>query len=208
MTQFTATTGPAASLLLPNINTDLIVPVARSVRYARGELGPWLFETLRYGSDGRENPDFILNIEPFRHTRILLGGENFGCGSSRETAVWALLDFGIQSVIAPSFGEIFYNNCFQNGILPIVLPSSLVTSLHEEAVEGNPVMTIDLEAQQIQTPRRTLSFDVEAFRRTMLLEGIDEVELTLRRNGEIEAFQKSDAKRRSWMRWDEPSIIV
>ncbi len=153
MEKFTTLTGVAAPLPIHNLDTDKIFPAIYLKTIKRTGLSKWLFQEIRFRPDGSENPDFVLNQAPYRNAKILVGAENFGCGSSREHAPWALLDFGIRCVIAPSFADIFYNNCFKNGILPIALPKEIVDELMEDAKKGaNAVMTIDLETQTITRP--------------------------------------------------------
>ena len=153
MDKFTTLTGVAAPLPIHNLDTDKIFPAIYLKTIKRTGLSQWLFQEIRFRADGSENPDFVLNQAPYRNAKILVGAENFGCGSSREHAPWALLDFGIRCVIAPSFADIFYNNCFKNGILPIALPKEISDELMEDAKKGaNAVMTIDLETQTISRP--------------------------------------------------------
>jgi 3-isopropylmalate/(R)-2-methylmalate dehydratase small subunit len=197
MERFARLDGIAAPLPQPNIDTDVIVRVERCARVARGDLGGWAFEAWRYRPDGTEDPDFVLNRHPWRESRILVCGENFGCGSSREMAVWALAGFGVRCVIAPSFGEIFYGNCFQNGLLPIRLPAGAVAQLMARAAEpATARFTVDLERQLVN---ETIAFAVEPLRREMLLAGTDEIGLTLGREADIAAFQAADRARRPWI---------
>ena len=201
MKAFTVVKGPAAPLLRNNVDTDLIIRIERISQLVRGQLGPWLFETLRYregtaGQDERE--EFVLNQPAFRHACILLGGVNFGCGSSREMAVWALEEFGIRCVIAPSFGDIFYNNCLQNGLLPICLDATSIEKLAAVAANGTP-LEIDLRAREIRASGiKPMSFEFDAARQALLLEGLDEVDQTLRFSDEIDAFRRADRVKRSW----------
>jgi 3-isopropylmalate/(R)-2-methylmalate dehydratase small subunit len=194
--------GVAAPLALANVDTDVIIRIERLAKLARAELGRYAFEPLRYRADGSEDPAFVLNRPPFRDARILVAGENFGCGSSREMAVWAIAGLGIRVIIAPSFGEIFFANCFQNGLLPVTLPAQTVARMAER-LEADPAtarMAVDLERCEIRTGwGETLPFAVEALRRRMLLEGADEVALTLAREAEIAAFQARDRERRPWI---------
>ena len=201
MEAFTTLKGVAAPLMRQNVDTDVIIRIERLIALGRTELGPYAFESWRYLPDGSENSDFLLNREPYRRAKILLNGVNFGCGSSREGAVWALLCQGIRCVIAPSFGEIFFGNCFQNGVLPIVLPIDIVESMANEAqMDPTGEFTVDLNNTTIVTPNgRIIPFDVEAQRRDMLLEGVDEIGLTMRRDAEIAAFQNKDRVRRPWI---------
>ena len=202
MQPFTKLTGIAAPLPLVNVDTDKIIPAHWLKTIKRTGLGAGLFESLRYRQDGSENPDFVLNREPYRRAVILITGENFGCGSSREHAPWALLDFGIRCVIAPSFADIFFNNCFKNGILPIVLPQATVDMLMREAETApEPVFTVDLEDQRIDRPGggEPVRFTVEPFRRYCLLHGLDEIGLTLQKLKQIEAFEARQRREQPWL---------
>ena len=197
MEKFTVLRGIAASLPRPNVDTDVIIRVERCVRTPKEELGRYAFEALRVRADGSENPEFVLNHDPWRAARILVCGENFGCGSSREMAVWAIAGMGVRCVIAPSFGEIFHGNCFQNGLLAIRLSPRTVQELAKLAANpATATFTIDLERQRINgaTP-----FEIDPLRRKALLEGLDEIGLTLSREAEIAAFQAADRKRRPWV---------
>ena len=201
MEKFTRITGIAAPLMRPNIDTDVIIPIDDCVTVPRAEQGRCAFRPLRYLPDSSENPDFILNREPYRSAVILLAGVNFGCGSSREPAVWALMGLGIRVVIAPSFGDIFYNNCFQNGVLAIVLPEETVRAL-ASAVEGSPESptTVDLEDCVIAHPGgMRVSFSIDEARRTALLEGLDQVGMTLRLDAKIASWQQNDRLKRPWV---------
>ncbi|PJN94433.1 3-isopropylmalate dehydratase small subunit [Amaricoccus sp. HAR-UPW-R2A-40] len=191
MDKFTTLTGVAAPLPLINIDTDMIIPKQFLKTIARTGLGKNLFDEMRYAEDGSENPEFVLNKPAYRETKILVTGDNFGCGSSREHAPWALLDFGIRCVIATSFADIFYNNCFKNGILPIVLPQAEVDKLMDDAERGaNAVVTIDLENQVIKGPDGgEIAFEVDAFRKHCLLNGLDDIGLTLEKVAAIDAFE-------------------
>src|SRR6202049_1800584 len=183
MEKFVRLTGIAAPLLRPNIDTDVIIPIDDCVLVPRAEQGRCAFRAWRYLVDGSDNPDFVLNREPFREAVILLAGINFGCGSSREPAVWALMGLGIRVIIAPSFGDIFYNNCFQNGVLPIILPEETVRDL-ASALEATPEMplSVDLENRVIIDARGLeISFSLDEARRSALLEGLDEVGMTPKR---------------------------
>ncbi len=199
MEPFTILTGPAAPVPLANLDTDMIIRVERSAGLPRDRLGPHALEAWRFRADGSPNPDCALNRPPYDAARILVGGENFGCGSARETAVWALHGFGIRAVIAPSFGGAFHDNLFENGMLPIRLPAEQVTAL-QALVAHAPILTIDLAAQEIRAEGLTLPFVIEPLRRTMLLEGLDPIGLTLTRDAAIAAFQALDAARRPWLR--------
>ena len=188
--RFTVVSGVAAPLMRANIDTDTVIRIERLTNTEPRDTSRWLFEALRYGADGEENPDFILNQEPFRGAPILLAGENFGCGSSREGAVWALKYSGIRCVIAPSFGDIFANNCFQNFVLPIVLAASQVERLAAECRGGNARLTIDLAQQVVVSPHgEALPFAIETIRKESLLYGLDEIGLTLKQDEGIAAFQ-------------------
>jgi 3-isopropylmalate/(R)-2-methylmalate dehydratase small subunit len=200
---FRKLTAVAAPIMRANIDTDVVIRINRMVgNDIRGRLGNWAFEALRYLPDGTENRDFILNREPYRSAHILVTGPNFGCGSSREAAVWALREFGIRAIIGSSFGDIFFANCFQNGILPIVLDKPLVDQLAAdiELTQGAGTVTVDLEEKAITSPSGMRhSFSVDPRRRTGLLEGLDEIDLTLRRDDEIRAFQAADLSQRPWI---------
>ena len=203
MTPFTTLSAVAAPLMRANVDTDLIIPIDRMVGNAiRGTLGPWCFRALRYLPDGSENPDFVLNRPPYRDSQILITGSNFGCGSSREAAVWALQEMGIRAIVGSSFGDIFRNNCFQNGLLPVVLDPEVVQSLADEveASQGAGRVTVDLAAGLVVSPSGVRHpFTIEPRRRTALLEGLDEIGLTLRREREIADFQTRDRVRRPWI---------
>jgi 3-isopropylmalate/(R)-2-methylmalate dehydratase small subunit len=198
---FTTVSGKAAPLMLANIDTDVIIRIERLTALDPAALGQFAFEVLRYGPDGEENPNFILNQPLFRGAPILLAGPNFGCGSSREGAVFALAGLGIRCVIAAGFGDIFLNNCFQNGLLPICLPNSQVMSLADEATLGATV-TVDLAAKTISTASNTHRFDIDQQRRASLLEGLDDLGLTLKQMQSIRAWQAADRKLRPWV-WDQ-----
>ena len=200
MEKFTKLTGIAAPLPLTNIDTDMIIPKQFLKTIQRSGLGKALFYEMRYDENGNENPDFILNKEPWRKASILVALDNFGCGSSREHAPWALLDFGIRCVIAPSFADIFYNNCFKNGILPVTLPKTDVDALMAVAGSDNPEITVDLENQEIRAPNGVvIHFDIDPFRKHCLLEGLDDIGLTLQKLDRIEAFEKEYAERFPWL---------
>ena len=201
MEKFTTLSGVAAPLPLINIDTDMIIPKQFLKTIKRTGLGVNLFTEMRFDEAGNENPDFVLNKPAYRDAKILVAGDNFGCGSSREHAPWALLDFGIRCVIAPSFADIFYNNCFKNGILPIALPQETVDELMKDAQNGaNAVMSIDLESQTITRPDgQTVSFEVDAFRKRCLLEGLDDVGLTLQQADAIDAFEAKAAQTQPWL---------
>jgi 3-isopropylmalate/(R)-2-methylmalate dehydratase small subunit len=202
MRAFTVLEGPAAPLLRPNINTDIIIRIERLRDYSGDQLGPYCFESWRYKRDGSEDPAFVLNKAPYREARIMLGGENFACGSSREAAVWALQAFGIRCVIAPSFGPIFYSNCFQNGVLPVVLPAKTVEALaaEVEATQGKGKIKIDLERCVVTSPSgKESSFTLDAMLREAMLKGLDQIELTRAREPQIAAFQARDRERHPWL---------
>ena len=201
MQKFTTLSGVAAPMPTPNIDTDKIIPAEHLKTIKRTGLGKNLFDELRYEMDGKEKPDFVLNQPAYRKAQILVAGENFGCGSSREHAPWALLDFGIRCVIASSFADIFYNNCFKNGILPIKLPQSEVDKLMDDARRGsNAIITIDLEKQEITGPDGGhLHFEIDAFRKHCLLNGLDDIGLTLEKAASIDSFEARDRLARPWM---------
>src|SRR4051794_41186763 len=200
---FTKLAAIAAPIMRTNIDTDVIIRIERIVgNSVRGSLGKWGFGSLRYLPDGSENPEFILNREPYRQAEILITGPNFGCGSSREAAVWALQEMGIRAVIGSSFGDIFFKNCFPNGGLPVVLDAKIVQSLADEvmASQGAGRVTVDLAESIVISPSGARhAFAVEPRRRTALLEGLDDIGLTLRRGDEIAAFQARDRERRPWI---------
>ncbi|MEO0427960.1 MAG: 3-isopropylmalate dehydratase small subunit [Pseudomonadota bacterium] len=200
MEPFGKLTGVAAPLPLINIDTDMIIPKQFLKTIKRTGLGVNLFSEMRYDADGNEIADFVLNRPAYRGAEILVAGDNFGCGSSREHAPWAIKDFGIRCVIAPSFADIFFNNCFKNGILPIALPQDEVDKLMGDAERGaNATLTIDLEAQTIERPDGgTIAFDIDPFRKHCLLNGLDDIGLTMEREDAISAFE---AKRRQATPW-------
>ena len=201
MEKFTKLTGIAAPMPLVNIDTDMIIPKQFLKTIQRSGLGKNLFDEMRYTQDGAEIPDFVLNQPAYRKAEIIVAGDNFGCGSSREHAPWALLDFGIRCVIAPAFADIFYNNCFKNGILPIVLPQEIVDQLMDDAQNGaNATLTVDLENQIITRPDgQTVAFDVDAFRKHCLLNGLDDIGLTMEKAAAIETFETKAAQDRPWV---------
>ena len=201
MEKFTRLTGVAAPLPLINVDTDMIIPKQFLKTIQRSGLGKNLFDEMRYTPDGEEVAKFVLNRPAYRKAQILVAGENFGCGSSREHAPWALLDFGIRCVIAPSFADIFYNNCFKNGILPIVLPQEDVDKLMDDAERGaNAVVTIDLENQVITGPDGgSIAFEVDAHRKHCLLNGLDDIGLTLEKEAHIDAFEAELHARAPWL---------
>jgi 3-isopropylmalate/(R)-2-methylmalate dehydratase small subunit len=200
MEKFTKLTGIAAPMPLVNIDTDMIIPKQFLKTIQRSGLGKNLFDEMRYTEGGAEIPDFVLNQPAYRKAEILVAGDNFGCGSSREHAPWALLDFGIRCVIATSFADIFYNNCFKNGILPIVMPPEVVDALMADARKGaNARMTIDLEAQTVTTSDgQNFQFEVDSFRKHCLLNGLDDIGLTLEKVSAIDSYEKTLATTRPW----------
>ena len=200
---FTSLSAVAAPIMRSNIDTDVVIRIERLVGTSiRGTLGKWAFGSLRYLPDGSENPEFILNREPYREAEILITGPNFGCGSSREGAVWSLQEMGIRAVIGSSFGDIFFANCFQNGILPIVVDKAIVDGLAAEVEhsQGAGRVGVDLEEQTIISPSgKRHRFEIDPRRRQGLLQGLDEVALTLQRDAEIRAFQAADRIERPWI---------
>jgi 3-isopropylmalate/(R)-2-methylmalate dehydratase small subunit len=201
MQKFTTLRGVAAPLPVANCDTDKIIPARFLKTIKRTGLGKNLFNDMRYEPDGSEKPDFVLNQPAWRNAKIIVAGENFGCGSSREHAPWALQDFGIQCVIAPSFADIFFNNAFKNGILLITLPQAQVDQLMEDARKGaNAVLTIDLEAQEITRPDgERIHFDIDPFRKHCLLNGLDDIGLTLQKAASIDGFESADRTRQPWL---------
>ena len=201
MRKFTTLTGVAAPLPMINIDTDKIIPKQYLKTIQRSGLGKGLFDEMRYNADGSEIPDFVLNQPAYRQAKILVAGENFGCGSSREHAPWALLDFGITCIIASDFADIFYNNCFKNGVLPIKLDQKLVDVLMEDAKNGaNAVFTIDLEKQLISRPDgQTVSFELDAFRKHCLLNGLDDIGLTLEKAPAIQSYEDKQRLSQPWL---------
>ena len=200
MDRFTTLTGVAAPMPLVNIDTDMIIPKQFLKTIKRTGLGKNLFDEMRYESDGTEKPDFVLNQPAYRNAEIIVAGDNFGCGSSREHAPWALLDFGIRCVIAPSYADIFYNNCFKNGILPITLPQEQVDRLMEDARRGsNARITVDLEAQTVSASEgEVFHFEIDPFRKHCLLNGLDDIGLTLENAGDIDAYEAKTRMSRPW----------
>jgi 3-isopropylmalate/(R)-2-methylmalate dehydratase small subunit len=200
MQKFTKLTGIAAPMPLVNIDTDMIIPKQFLKTIQRSGLGKNLFDEMRYTQDGQEIPDFVLNQPAYRDAQILVAGDNFGCGSSREHAPWALLDFGIRCVISTSFADIFYNNCFKNGILPIVMPQDVVDVLMADAKKGaNARVTIDLESQTVTTSDgQSFAFDVDSHRRHCLINGLDDIGLTLEKAASIDSYEKKLATLRPW----------
>ena len=200
MQKFDVLTGVAAPLPILNIDTDMIIPKQYLKTIKRTGLGKGLFSEMRYREDGSENPDFVLNKDAWRKAEILVAGDNFGCGSSREHAPWALLDFGIRCVISTSFADIFYNNCFKNGILPIVVSPDDLKKLMDDAERGsNATLTVDLVNQVIKGPDGgEVSFDIDPFKKHCLLNGLDDIGLTLEKASEIAAFEAQNANARPW----------
>lgn len=201
MQKFTTLTATAAPMDLINIDTDMIIPKQFLKTIKRTGLGKNLFDEMRYDDKGNEIPDFVLNKPAYRNAQILVAGDNFGCGSSREHAPWALLDFGIRCIIAPSFADIFFNNCFKNGILPIVLPKEDVAKLMDDAKRGaNAVLTVDLQKQEISGPDGgCIRFDVEPFRKHCLLNGLDDIGLSLEKAPRIDAFEQMQKNSAPWL---------
>ncbi|CCF21517.1 3-isopropylmalate dehydratase small subunit (Isopropylmalate isomerase) (Alpha-IPM isomerase) (IPMI) [Pseudorhizobium banfieldiae] len=201
MEKFTKLTGVAAPLPVINVDTDMIIPKDYLKTIKRTGLGKGLFAEARYKEDGSENPAFVLNKLAYRNAKILVAGDNFGCGSSREHAPWALLDFGIRCVISTSFADIFYNNCFKNGILPIVVSQDDLDKLMDDASRGsNAVLTVDLEAQEITGPDGgSIRFDIDPARRHILLEGLDDIASTLKNESVIGSFEQKVSAERPWL---------
>jgi 3-isopropylmalate/(R)-2-methylmalate dehydratase small subunit len=200
MENFTTLTGIAAYLPMINVDTDMIIPKQYLKTIKRTGLGKGLFAELRYDEKGAPLPDFVLHKAPYTKAKILITGENFGCGSSREHAPWALLDFGFRCIIAPSFADIFYNNCFKNGILPIALPQEEIDKLIDDASRGaNATITVDLAAQGIRGPDGgVIKFDIDPFRKRCLMEGLDDIGLTLEKGDAIGAFEARSRTERPW----------
>ncbi len=201
MEKFTTLRGTAAPLPMVNIDTDRIIPKQFLKSIKRSGFGKHLFAPMRYDADGNENPDFVLNQEPYREARILIAGENFGCGSSREHAPWALRDYGIRCIIAPSFADIFFNNCFKNALLPIVLDKGTVDKLlHDASSHTNTTITVDLDKQEIiRSGGNVVSFDVEPFRKHCLLNGFDDIGLTLQNEDKITTFEEVQRGAQPWL---------
>ena len=201
MDKFKNLTAVAASLPEINIDTDKIIPKQYLKTIARTGLGKGLFSELRYNEDGTENENFVLNKPQYKNAKILVAGDNFGCGSSREHAPWALLDYGIKVVVSTSFADIFYNNCFKNGMLPIVLDEKEVTLLMEETERGsNAMLSIDLESQEITTSDgKKINFKIDKFLKHCLLNGLDDIALTLEKNSDIENYEDIIKRQRPWL---------
>lgn len=201
MEKFEKLQGIAAPMPLVNIDTDMIIPKVFLKSIKRTGFGVNLFDEMRYDREGNEMPDFVLNKPQYRDAQILVAGDNFGCGSSREHAPWAIADFGIKCVISTSFADIFFNNCFKNGILPVVLPQEQVDILMKDAEKGaNARMTVDLEAQEITTSDgEVIGFNVDAFKKHCLLEGLDDIGLTLAKKASVDAFETQATQARPWV---------
>ena len=201
MQPFTTLTGVAAPFPLINVDTDMIIPKQFLKTIKRTGLGKALFHELRFDEKGQEKPEFVLNKPAYRKAQILVAGDNFGCGSSREHAPWALLDFGIRCVISTSFADIFYNNCFKNGILPIVVSPGNLKKLMDDAERGaNATISIDLAAQEIRGPDGgMIRFDIDPFRKHCLMNGLDDIGLTMEKQSDIDKFERSQAERRPWL---------
>jgi 3-isopropylmalate/(R)-2-methylmalate dehydratase small subunit len=201
MDKFTTLEGVAAPLKMINVDTDMIIPKQYLKTIKRTGLGKGLFSELRYRDDGSENPDFVLNKPAYRKAKILVADDNFGCGSSREHAPWALLDFGIRCVISTSFGDIFYNNCFKNGILPIRVTPQQLEKLFDDAERGsNATLSIDLAKQEIRGPDGgVIKFEIDAFRKHCLLNGLDDIGLTMQKKPQIDKYEAALKSARPWM---------
>lgn len=201
MEKFTKLTGVAAAMPLVNIDTDMIIPKQYLKTIQRSGLGKNLFAEMRYNDDGSDLEDFVLNQPAYREAQILVAGDNFGCGSSREHAPWALLDFGIRCVISTSFADIFYNNCFKNGILPIQVSAEELEKLMDDADRGsNATLSVDLEAQEIKGPDGgTISFTLDPFRKHCLMNGLDDIGLTLEKAGKVNSFEEKQKLSQPWL---------
>ncbi|MEP2781533.1 MAG: 3-isopropylmalate dehydratase small subunit [Pseudoruegeria sp.] len=201
MEKFTKLTGIAAPMPLVNIDTDMIIPKVHLKSIKRTGFGAHLFDEMRFNRDGTEIADFVLNKQQYREASVLVAGDNFGCGSSREHAPWAIADFGIRCVISTSFADIFFNNCFKNGILPIVLPQEQVDVMMKDAEKGaNARVTVDLENQEITTSDgEVIAFDVDAFKKHCLLNGLDDIGLTMEKVQSIDAFESKAGAERPWV---------
>jgi 3-isopropylmalate/(R)-2-methylmalate dehydratase small subunit len=200
MQKFTTLTAVAAPLNMMNVDTDMIIPKDYLKTIERTGLGKGLFSEMRYNDDGSDNPDFVLNRPAYRKAQILVAGDNFGCGSSREHAPWALLDFGIRCVISTSFADIFHNNCFKNGILPVVVSKEDLDKLMDDAERGaNATLTVDLAAQEIHGPDGgTVKFEVDPFKKHCLLNGLDDIGLTMEKADHIAAHERRASENRPW----------
>ena len=205
MDKFTTLTGVAAPLNIMNVDTDMIIPKQYLKTIARTGLGKGLFSEMRFKDDGSENPDFVLNKPAYRASKIIVAGDNFGCGSSREHAPWALLDYGIRCVISTSFADIFYNNCFQNGVLPAKVSAEDLAKLMDDASRGsNATLTVDLEKQEIRGPDGgVVKFDIDGFRKHCLLNGLDDIGVTMQKGDAISTFEKQTTGVRPWLRVSE-----
>jgi 3-isopropylmalate/(R)-2-methylmalate dehydratase small subunit len=201
MQPFTSLTGVAAPLDIMNVDTDMIIPKQYLKTIKRTGLGTGLFSEMRYKEDGSDNPDFVLNKPAYRKAEILVAGDNFGCGSSREHAPWALLDFGIRCVISTSFADIFYNNCFKNGILPIIVSQADLDKLMDDARRGsNATLSVDLPSQEIRGPDGgVVKFEIDPFRKHLLLNGLDDIGLTMEKASAISSFEQKAAASRPWL---------
>jgi 3-isopropylmalate dehydratase small subunit len=200
MQPFTRLEGRAAPLPIANLDTDQLIPKQFLKTVDRKGLAKGLFYDFRFDFEGREKPDFVLNQPAFKGTQVLIAGENFGCGSSREHAPWALLDYGIRCVIAPSFGDIFYNNCFENGLLPIRLPTEEVHALMDEARGGNHLFSVDLEAQTVTSPSgKVVHFEIHPGRKEKLLKGLDSIGETLQHRADIDRFEAAKGHQTPWL---------
>lgn len=199
MEKFTTINSVAAPMPLVNIDTDMIVPKQFLKTIKRTGLGINLFHEMRYDLHGIEISDFILNKQPYRTSQIIVTGDNFGCGSSREHAPWALLDFGVKCIIAPSFADIFYNNCFKNGILPIALPQNQTDELIKFAENKDNIFTVDLQAQEITVSEKKYKFNIDDFRKTCLINGLDDIALTLQKENKINDFESQNQQKLSWL---------
>ena len=201
MEKFTSLTGVAAPLPMINIDTDKIIPKQFLKTIERTGLARGLFDEMRFNADGSEKPEFVLNQPAYRQAKILVAGENFGCGSSREHAPWALLDFGIRCIIASSFADIFYNNCFKNGVLPLIVPEAVVAQLMEDAGKGaNAVLTVDLESQTISRPDgEKVPFQIDPFRKHCLINGLDDIALTLEKGTSIDSYEDGLKLSQPWL---------
>lgn len=199
MDKFNTVTSTAAPLPLINIDTDMIIPKQFLKTIERTGLGKNLFFEMRFDLNEKEIPDFILNKSAYRNSRILIAKDNFGCGSSREHAPWALVDFGINCVIAPSFADIFFNNCFKNGILPVILSSEQVSELLEFATDEDNIVTVDLPKQEVRAGNKIYKFDVDHFKKYCLIEGLDDIGLTLKKSEEISQFEVRNKELTPWL---------
>jgi 3-isopropylmalate/(R)-2-methylmalate dehydratase small subunit len=211
MRPFTSLSGVAAPIDLPNIDTDRVIP-ARFLKKPKGAPGyaGFLFHDIRFNADGSEKADFVLNQSPYRDATILVAAENFGCGSSREMAVWALEAYGVRAVVAPSLGDIFHQNCFKNGLLPVILPGDAVAGLRRQLhARPGATLTVDLDSQTVTAPDGTRHrFDIDPFRKELLLTGRDEIDLTLARIAAIEAFEARQRQAMPWLTPHAPSAAV